>query len=153
MRLGEGPPNEALARELRQVAVAAEALATTLKQVNNVVLPEGFPRDSMLDLCEALEGLPDGTAEGCRIDLEFARSFLPKVRRGFFADADDNRVPDDDTPPPLEREGALDLRLSSLFSAVGTALDEYRFQAQEAVRRPRRGRSAAARRTGDARLR
>jgi hypothetical protein len=44
---------------------------------------------------------------------------------------DDNRVPDDDTPPPLQREGALDLRLSSLFSAVGTALDEYRFQAQE----------------------
>ncbi|NBB69574.1 MAG: hypothetical protein GVY33_04495 [Alphaproteobacteria bacterium] len=87
MRLGDGPPNEALARELRQVAVAATALTTTLKQVNNE-LPEGFPKDSIVDLCEALEGLPDGTAEGCRTDLEFARSFLPKVRRGFFADAD-----------------------------------------------------------------
>ena len=112
--------------------MAATALATTLNQVNNE-LPAGFPGGSILDLCEALAGLPDGTAEGCRIDLEFARSFLPKVRRGFFADADDNRVPDDDTPPPLQREGALDLRLSSLFSAVGTALDEYRFQAEEQV--------------------
>ena len=130
MRLGDGAPDEALERELRQVAAAAGALATTLKQVNNA-LPEGFPKDSVLDLCQALAGLPDGTAEGCRTDLEFARGFLPKIRRGFFADADDDRVADDDTPPPLEREGALDQRLSSLFSAVGTALDEYRFQAQE----------------------
>ncbi|TVQ38807.1 MAG: hypothetical protein EA356_02365, partial [Geminicoccaceae bacterium] len=126
MELGYGPPNDALARELRQVACAAATVRAALDASN--FLPDGFPEAALRDQCAALVGLPEGTAEMCRPQLEAARNLLPKLRREQFQEA--NETGADDGTPPLERGGHLDLQIAGLIAAVTTALDEYRHQAQ-----------------------
>jgi formylglycine-generating enzyme required for sulfatase activity len=128
LRLGDGPPDEALARELRQVAAAAKGVVRTLGEINT--LPRGFPEAALRDLCAALGGLPEGTAEGSRTQLELARNLLPKIRREHFVE-DEEEAAADEAEPPLWRDGVLDQRMAALIAAVSTALDEYRFQAQD----------------------
>ncbi|MEO1089921.1 MAG: formylglycine-generating enzyme family protein [Pseudomonadota bacterium] len=124
-----GPPDEALARELRQVAEAAHGVVRTLDALNFV--PDAFPRGAVRDLCGALTGLPEGTAESSRTQLELARNLLPKIRREhFLEDVGPDAAAVEDDLPPLHRGGLLDQRTADLIAAVATALDEYRYQAQ-----------------------
>jgi formylglycine-generating enzyme required for sulfatase activity len=128
--LAYGPPNAPLGAELDRVAEAAGAVVRALDEANT--LAPSFPEAALRDLCAALEGLPEGTAEGCRVDLDVARNWLPMLRRAHFVDADADEASHEDAEPPLYRDGALDQRLGALIVAVSTALDEYRHQAQEA---------------------
>lgn len=131
MPLPFGPPNEDLARELRQVNRHAEAVLTALAETN--VLPDDFPRHVLEDVCAALAGLEQGTAENCRPTLEYARNKIPEIRRAHFLIEGDERgiASSDAEAPRLYRELGLDRGLGVLLSSVTTALDEYRVQAQE----------------------
>lgn len=131
MKLGYGPPDRGLLRELRQVKTTAVDVLATLVQTNAV--PADFPREVLEDICEALSGLEAGTAENCRPTLEYARNKIPEIRREYFLldDGDLDHYPIGIDEPSLYRGMPLDIRLNELIGAVATALDEYRVQAQE----------------------
>ena len=130
MALRHGPPNEALNRELRDVSRDSDALSEFLRAPN--AIPDSFPSSQLVAICQSLGGLPQGTAEGCRVPLEYARVRLPAIRREHILSED--RIPplaDPDAVPPLVRGMGLDRLLKDLIAAVTTALDEYRRQATE----------------------
>ena len=56
-----------------------------------------------------LQALPEGTAEGCREPLEYARARLPALRRLFIVTetAARSQPSDSDEPPPLVRGMAV----------------------------------------------
>ena len=122
-------PNDALARELSQVAIDANNVAATLNILN--VIPADFPTESLIDRCASLAGLKDGTAEMCRNQLELARNRLPAIRREHFLVEDDFTEETDDGEPNFYRGMLLDQQLNLLLASVTTALDEYRVQAEE----------------------
>jgi len=154
MQLGYGKPNRKLLRELRQVRADADAVIRALTEIN--LLPDDFPKAGLEDLCKSLTGLADGTAENCRPVLEYARNRVPQIRRENFLLEDDGEEDDEDEhdekdaraagggEPRLSRGMVLDGRLSVLFASVGTALDEYRVQAQARFDDEVRGEEAAA---------
>lgn len=130
MKLDYDRPNAALALELRQVRRGATNLRLAVETANS--LPEDFPRDVLIDLCAALEGLEDGTAENSRPVLEYSRSKIPEIRRTFFlVESSEMDIKLGDETPRLYRGMAIDNELTSLIGSVTTALDEYRAQAQE----------------------
>jgi hypothetical protein len=131
MSLPFGPPNEELARELRQVAIESARLIDILKGLN--FLPDDFPTESLSDLCDALSGLPEGTAENCRVSLDLARNILPKIRRENFAVEDeyDADTESEEDEPRLYRGSQFDRQINLLLASVSTALDEYRSQASD----------------------
>lgn len=94
-------------------------------------IPEGFPEALLKDLCGALVGLPDGTAENCRTQLELTRTVLPKIRREYFALEEGEEKEEEPKEPRFYRGMLLDQKLNLLLASVTTALDEYRAQAQE----------------------
>jgi hypothetical protein len=63
MALDHTKPPESLLRELKEVAHAAEALVE--------VMERGL--DQLTDICQSLMRLPEGTAEGARSPLDYAR--------------------------------------------------------------------------------
>jgi hypothetical protein len=84
MPLNHSAPDEGFMRELREVARDAVALNEPLaKPLNflNFELPPDFPKSQLIDICRSLAQLPDGTAEGSRPALEYARIRLPAIRR------------------------------------------------------------------------
>ena len=99
----------------------------------NAPLPSDFPRDSLLEIAVALTHLPQGTAEGCRPVLAYARQRLPAIRREHFPTGPlaDAREADADRPPSPLRGGTLDAVLAQLIASVTTAFDEYRRLAAE----------------------
>jgi Leucine-rich repeat (LRR) protein len=119
-------PPPSLMTELREVAIDARALATELAQANQ--LPAEFPAQQLQELLGELQSLPDGTAEGCRQPLEYARSRLPAIRRKYIQTEEQSRQPriDEDVPPPLTRGMVVDQCVGALVNSVTTALDEYR---------------------------
>lgn len=133
MALRRDPPNEALARELADVARDADALSEALRAPNQI-LPETFPTPQVIAICRSLAELPEGTAEGCRAPLEYARVRLPAIRRAHILGADQAPLPqhEDEAPPPIRGMG-LDRLVRDLIASVTTALDEYRQQASEHV--------------------
>jgi hypothetical protein len=126
MKLDSAIPPESLLEELQEVATYSSSLIAAIKSANGI--PKAFPREAVFDLCVGLGGLQFGTAEGCRVPLEYARSRLPAIRRQFIFREED-RVHDEltgDEPPPLMRGMTIDLAFQSLIAAITTALDEYR---------------------------
>jgi Leucine-rich repeat (LRR) protein len=119
-------PPPSLMIELREVTTDSHMLATELATANQ--LPSEFPVEQLQEMLVELQSLPDGTAEGCRQPLEYARSRLPAIRRKFIQTEEQSRRPraDEDEPPPLTRGMVIDQRLGALISSVTTALDEYR---------------------------
>jgi len=77
MPLSHDAPDEGFMRELREVARGAIALNELLTKPLNFDLPRDFPKNQLIDICRSLEQLPDGTAEGSRTALEYARNRLP----------------------------------------------------------------------------
>ncbi len=128
MALGHVPPDETLNRELLDVARDSDALSAYLRAPN--AIPDTFPGSQLVAICQSLGGLPDGTAEGCRVPLEYARVRLPAIRREHILSEDHvGPLADPDAAPPLLRGMGLDRLLKDLIAAVTTALDEYRRQA------------------------
>jgi formylglycine-generating enzyme required for sulfatase activity len=123
-------PNEALARELLDVARDGESLLEFLRAPNAV--PESFPTTQVVEICRSLGDLPEGTAEGCRVPLEYARVRLPAIRREHIVGEDQVPAPEnEDEAPPLIRGMGLDRLFRDLIASVTTTLDEYRLQASE----------------------
>ena len=125
MPLPHDRPNETLGRELDDVARESDALLEYLRAPN--AIPKTFPTRQLEDICQSLADLPQGTAEGCRVPLEYARRRLPAIRREHFL-SDDKFLPmeDEDNVPPLARGMGLDRLLKDLIASVTTALDDYR---------------------------
>jgi hypothetical protein len=117
-------------RELREVARDAIALTEPLTKPLNFALPPDFPKDQLVEICRSLAQLPDGTAEGSRPALEYARNRLPAIRRAHVV-SEELDVSRGDVPPPVLRGSLIDHRLTSLIASVTTALDEYRRLAAE----------------------
>jgi hypothetical protein len=105
-------------RELREVKSDASALATALATAQHV--PSDFPAGQLQGLLVELQSLPDGTAEGCRQSLEYARARLPAIRRQFIKTEEESRQSpaDEDAPPPLIRGMAIDARIGALVNSV-----------------------------------
>jgi len=130
MPLRHVQPNEALARELLDVARDSELLLEFLRAPNAV--PEWFPTTQVEEISRSLGDLPEGTAEGCRAPLEYARVRLPAIRREHIIMEDQAPAPkNEDETPPLIRGMGLDRLFRDLIASVTTALDEYRLQASE----------------------
>ena len=128
MPLTYGRPPPELMRELEEVARDATSLSDYLLTLNT--LPDTFPAPQVMDICETLSKLPKGTAEGCRIPLEYARQRFPRVRREHVLNEDQIAASaDEDDAPPLLRGMALDRMLRDLMGSVSTALDQYRLLA------------------------
>src|SRR5712671_3460006 len=130
MPLNHGPPDDGFMRELREVARDALALNEVLTKPLNCDLPSDFPKKQLVDICRSLAQLPDGTAEGSRAALEYARNRLPAIRRAHVL-SEELDVSKGDLPPPVLRGALIDQRLRDLIASVTTALDEYRRLAAE----------------------
>jgi internalin A len=130
MALEHDAPDETLNRELTAVSQDSAALLEYLRAPN--ALPNTFPLSQLVELCQSLSDLPEGTAEGCREPLVIARERLPAIRREHIPSEDQNwpLADEDEMPPPL-RGGGLDRLVLNLLGAVTTALYEYRSQATE----------------------
>src|SRR5262249_60765548 len=81
MPLEHSNPAPTLAAELDEVARDAHDLMEVLQRGLNIPLPTEFPREQLIDICSTLVLLPQGTGEGCRAPLEYARKRLPSIRR------------------------------------------------------------------------
>ncbi len=127
-------PSESLLSELKEVKADALNLVEAL-QSENRPLPNTFPRKQLISYAEVMSELVDGTAEGCREPLIFARNELTRIRRKNILNTDQADEADSnlgyDAPPPIRRGDNLDRALRTLISSVSTALDEYRAQASE----------------------
>lgn len=129
MALDYVPPNARLARELEQVAKESEQVSEVMRGVN--LMPQAFPTEALEEICVSLSALKDGTAEGCNEPLNYARHMLPLVRRDhFYIEGDEPEISDDEDTYFM-RDHPLDHAITRLYIAVGTALDEYRAQAQD----------------------
>lgn len=130
MPLQHTSPAPILATELDEVASNAQELIEVLRRGLNVPLPPEFPRDQLIDICVTLVQLREGTAEGCRAPLEYARKRLPSIRGVHIAT---DRAQGGGDAPLLVRGTRLDQKLAALISSVSTALDAYgRLAAHEA---------------------
>ncbi|PWV97741.1 Leucine-rich repeat (LRR) protein [Hoeflea marina] len=94
-------------------------------------MPQNFPVEALEEICISLLYLEEGTAEGCIQPLNFARHMLPLVRRDHFYISGDEPELSDEEDTYFTREHPLDQAIMRLYVAVGTALDEYRSQAQD----------------------
>jgi Leucine-rich repeat (LRR) protein len=122
-------PNNSLARELDQVARESRNVADTLRGIN--LMPRLFPEEALDEICISLSNLNKGTAQGCVEPLNYARHMLPLVRRDHFHIEGEEPELEDEDDTCFAREHSLDHAITRLYVAVGTALDEYRSQAQE----------------------
>lgn len=123
-------PNPQLHLELKSVSLDAQRVIEAIEAQN--FLPDDFPAITLIDICTTLFDLPNGTAEGCRTPLEYARGRIPAIRRNhFFVEEENDLHTDIDSEPQLLRGMSLDRCLKDLISSIATALDEYRFQASE----------------------
>jgi len=75
-------PDKLLAAELEEVSADADLRKEQISSAN--YLPDEFPAKALIDLCGALSALKDGTAEGCKQPLTFAKFKLPNIRRVYF---------------------------------------------------------------------
>ena len=112
MALGYEPPNDALLGELESVSEDARALLDFLKRQNT--LPTTFPTEPLIAIGQFLADLPNGSAEGCRRPLEYARVRLPNIRREHFLKEDAAAtLLDEEEEPPLLRGMTLDRLMTS----------------------------------------
>lgn len=119
-------PNDMLLQELAEVSRDAHAVIEYLRAPNS--LPLSFPASQLIEIATTLGELPSGTAEGCRVPLEYARVRLPAIRRENILNEDAIALQEDEAVPPLLRGMALDRCMRDLIASVTTALDEYRRQ-------------------------
>ncbi len=128
MSLQHSRPPHSLSLELQEVARDARDLIVLLERGLNFPPPPDFPSEQLKDICRSLTQLPEGTAEGSRPPLEYARRRLPAIRRQYVLS---DEAAADDEHPRLARGASFDQKLSSLIASVSTALDEYRRLAAE----------------------
>lgn len=132
MKRDYSKPDEELFRELREVARDATSLMQTLTQGPNANLPPDFPRDQLVEIAAALAQLPNGTAQGSKPTLEYARYRLPAIRRVHVVSDDlEGGVTARVGESEVVRGFTVDRNLRDLIASVTTALDEYhRFDLQ-----------------------
>lgn len=128
MSLPHSRPTHSLLLELQEVARDARELVTLLERGLNFPPPPDFPTEQLKEICRSLMQLPEGTAEGSRPSLEYARRRLPAIRRQFVLSDETAAV---DEHPRLARGATFDQKLATLIASVSTALDEYRRLAVE----------------------
>lgn len=115
-------PPTAIARELEEVADRARMFQQAVRDFN-VPLPPEFPRSQLLAIAQALIDLPNGTAEGCRTPLWYARERLSAIRKSHFVQEDTAPgAADLDRAPPIKRESSLDEMLGRLMYSISTAI-------------------------------
>lgn len=130
MALRYSAPDAILQRELEEVARDAHLLLEGLAQAN--ALGEDFPAGQLKAIATSLADISNGTAQGCKATLEYARARLPAIRREYVVSSELHVFdPKDEKPPPTLRGEDFDRRLRDLIASVTTALDEYRRQATE----------------------
>lgn len=112
---------EQLQQELEEVEAASHVLQEYIR-APNIPLPENFPELQLIEICSSLSNLRHGSAEGCRIPLEYARLRLPAIRRDFIARDSQEGA---NRQPIHSRGFGLDRPLAELTIAVSTALDAY----------------------------
>ncbi len=119
-------PPDSLMEELEEVAQDSAALSNEIAKANH--LPKDFPAEQLVELLKQLIELPNGTAEGCKAPLIYARQRIPAIRRSYIITEQKSAKQDtgDDEPPPLIRGMVIDKRLTTLIGSITTALDEYR---------------------------
>jgi hypothetical protein len=125
-------PSPRYLRELFAVSNASRDLANTL---GSNALPDDFPVAAITELCQSLESLPKGTAEGSIQILLQARNRLPSLRNKFFDFEDDAQAQtiDPDARPIEKRDGFVDTALVRLMAAIGSAIDQYQQEAADEV--------------------
>ena len=123
MPLRHDRPIGELASELDEVARAASDLLEIFQRGLNAPLPSSFPKNQLIDICFTLVSLPNGTAEGCRAVLEYARSRLPAIRQEHISIELDSHSEQEQL---LTRGAIVDQKLTFLISSVVTALNAYR---------------------------
>ena len=117
-------PPESLKIELDELSRVSLELIDAVKTSN--VIGENFPKHQLLEIAGALCNLNNGTAEGCRVPLEYARVRLPAIRREYFrTPSSKDNVWLEETVAPV-RGMKLDASLGTVIAAVSTTLDEYR---------------------------
>ncbi|MDQ0135305.1 PAS domain-containing protein [Neorhizobium galegae] len=124
MTLGYTLPPESLRIELDELSRVSVELIDAIKTSN--VIGEHFPKHQLLEIASALSSLNSGTAEGCRVPLEYARVRLPAIRREYFRtpNSGGDIWPEEIITPV--RGMKLDASLGTVIAAVSTTLDEYR---------------------------
>ncbi len=130
MSLDYVKPSPALLAELEDVAANAASLADYLAAPNIPLV--GFPTERLRHICASLNRLPEGTAEGCRAPLAYARIELPRIRRAHVLRPSEAK-PDADAPPAISREDRLDLLLKELIASVSTAIAEYQTESTSEI--------------------
>ena len=113
------PPHD-LAVELSEVRSDAAALVDFFKQLNSP-LPENFPKAAVIEIANALNELPDGTARGCLRPLSESQSQLAAIRSQHILHEEHGAPGSEVAQPPLRGE-PIDQRLRNLMSSVSTAL-------------------------------
>ena len=79
-----------------------------------------------------MKPLPGGTAEGCRIPLDYSRLRLAEIgQENFKPEGGDGSSEIGDQPPGLMRDMALDQAFRQLLHQISYAQAEYRHQAEE----------------------
>lgn len=116
------PPS--LARELKEVARDAATLGEVLARPPAHPWPNEFPRDGLIEICQSLASLLQGSAEGCREPLEYARRRLPAIRHDYIL-SEELSARAGLASADVLRGAHLDQRLGTLISSVMTALHEY----------------------------
>lgn len=130
MALMHEKPNSALMQELELVSRGAGELSQVLESSN--FLPDDFPITEIKDLMRTLEALPNGTAEGCRIPLDYVRLRLTEIGRQYFRPEGNERSGEIfEEAPTLARGMALDQAFRQLLHQISYAQAEYRHQAED----------------------
>ena len=126
MSLGYKRPPQKLMRELEEVAASADALGLLVNVARPNIQLDRFPVKELSALCSLIAILPQGTAEGCREPLIYARKRISSIRRERIAmQSIDSSSAEQERPPPLSRGDSLDERLVHLIGSISTALDQY----------------------------
>lgn len=130
-----------LSEELEEVESAAKILLEYLRAPNQPLTTD-FPVFQLQEIAQSLSKLSLGTAEGCRVPLEYARLRLPAIRRDHIGKESDA------TNIPHSRGFGVDRPLSELIISVTTALDAYsRFSGVETDERSFKERQVSAKST------
>lgn len=131
MALAHEKPNASLLAELEEAARHAGFLRQVGRSAN--ALPSEFPVDEIERIGLTPEKLPAGTAEGCRVALDYGRLRLTEIGQQQIRISIGAASNESDETPPLTRCELIDQALGKLLLAMSYAQSEYARQAGEAI--------------------
>jgi len=116
-------PEGDLLDELLSLSEAANRTVDYLR-APNFPLPTKFPTEQLREICFSLGALHMGTAAGCRVPLEYARSRLPAIRAEHVPNS--RKLTSTKDELSLQRGLGIDPHLADLIATVATSLDAFR---------------------------